>query len=435
MKSLNLRRGINLSIALSFIGLFIVFPFQHTFIGGLLFAALAAATIGGLADSFAVSALFGQPLKVKWPAWLGTNIIARNRDRLIEELVDMVENELLSTEMIAKQLKNYDAAAVIVHYAESDEGRQVVKELVQHLLTQMLATANPAVLSLSLKRLIKQGIQNSDIVTVISQLMLWSVKHGYEQVLISSVAKQLQKMLQNAGIKGFFESFIAQALQAYEQDKKSRQFVNGVAGLNAADLTEKLLKVANKTLQAIEKGEHQVCEKITQYIHELAGRMQTDEEFRSNATAAISSLVEKLSGTVLSAAAIERYLTQLQQQLEQTDNMQLVERAQYELHLGQWLTQKLDEWLLSLSSQVNLLNQINQYIRSTLLGLLERNHGYVGKLVRTKLNEFSEEQLIALVQEKTAKDLQYIRLNGTAVGALIGILLYLIQYSIGGLLS
>lgn len=429
MRTWSLRQSVNLSIALSFIGLLIVYPFQQTFFGGLLFAAFCAATIGGLADSFAVSALFGQPLKIRWPNWLGTNIIARNRDRLIDELVDMVEQELLSTEMIVKQLKDYDAATVIVHYVESTEGKQAIKDLLRQLLVDLLKVSNPAVLSLSLNRLINQGLQHSNLTPIIQQFITWSVKEKYDHMIIATISKQLRKLLEKPGVKQFLHDFIGTALRSYEQNKKGRQFVNGVAGLNADELTEKLLKIADDLLLAIQNDDHPLQKKLQLYIVQFSNRLQEDEKYAADISRKIEVLFEKLTSSLLTKDMISNFLTQLRDQLDRS------EHKNEEGALAAWIDSKVDDLLLSLRSRQQLLEQFNHYVRSALIQFVERNHTYIGQLVRTKLELFNVEQLIALVQEKTEKDLQYIRLNGTAVGSLIGVLLYLIQYSIGGVLS
>ncbi|MNW70493.1 hypothetical protein D3C74_498360 [compost metagenome] len=71
-------------------------------------------------------------------------------------------------------------------------------------------------------------------------------------------------------------------------------------------------------------------------------------------------------------------------------------------------------------------------MKSTLLKWVEQKHSYIGKVVADKLSTFSEEELIELVKDKAGRDLQYIRINGIGVGALIGALLYVATFWIGG---
>ncbi|HIW32109.1 MAG TPA: DUF445 domain-containing protein, partial [Candidatus Paenibacillus intestinavium] len=361
MRTWGLRQSVNLSIGLSFIGLLVVFPFQQNFFGGLLFAAFCAATIGGLADSFAVSAIFGQPLKIRWPNWLGTNIIARNRDRLIDELVDMVEDELLSTEMIVKQLKHYDAATVIVHYVESVEGKQAIKDLSRQLLADLLKVSNAAVLSLSLKRLINQGLQHSQLTPILQQFISWSMKEKYDHLLIAAVSKQLRKLLEKPGVKQFLQEFIATALRSYEQNKKGRQFVNGIAGLNADELTEKLLKIADELLLAIQDDDHPLQIKLQSYIIQFSDRLQADSAYAVDISRKIEGVFEKLISSLLTKEDISNFLTQLHEQLDRS------EHGQAEGSLVTWLNSKVDELLLSLQLQSDILERFNHYVRNALM--------------------------------------------------------------------
>jgi uncharacterized membrane-anchored protein YjiN (DUF445 family) len=85
-----------------------------------------------------------------------------------------------------------------------------------------------------------------------------------------------------------------------------------------------------------------------------------------------------------------------------------------------------------LEGNAELLTRIDQYVKSTLLKWMEQKHSYIGRAVTDKLNTFTEDELIKLAREKAGRDLQYIRINGIGVGALIGIALYLATFWIGG---
>jgi len=425
---ISLKKVVNGSIISAFIGMIISFPFQHYFIGGLLFAACSAATIGGLADSFAVRALFGQPLNIRWPQWMGTNIIARNRQRLIKELVDMVELELLSPNMIISQLKNYKAAQAVVSYTTSREGELALKELAARLLTDLLKVSSPAVISLSLTRLVNQGLNASQPTNAVGVFITWLIREQYDTKLARALAKQLKQFIEQDSVKQFVFEFIATALRSYENNKKGRQFVNGIAGLNAEELTSKIMSIAVDTLTAIENGEHALLAKLRETLQQLVQSWDDekqadiwDERFRKLATVML--------GGVLGTNMVEKAIQQLVKQLDAAND------DQKPTVLKQWLEQQIDKLIARISVQSDLHDQINHYIISSLTVLIERNHSYIGKLVRSKLEQFDEQQLIELVEDKAGKDLQYIRLNGTLVGSLIGVLLYLVQTLIGGLLA
>ncbi|MOA05001.1 hypothetical protein D3C78_1245800 [compost metagenome] len=97
-----------------------------------------------------------------------------------------------------------------------------------------------------------------------------------------------------------------------------------------------------------------------------------------------------------------------------------------------WLQEKVDQGVAYLVANAPLLLRLDQYVKSTLLKWVEQKHSYIGKVVADKLSTFSEEELIELVKDKAGRDLQYIRINGIGVGALIGALLYVATFWIGG---
>lgn len=425
----SLKQRVNGLIVLALIGMFISFPFQGSFIGGLLFAAFTAATIGGLADSFAVSALFGQPLRIPWPRWMGTNIIACNRQRLINELVDMVEHELLSTDIIAAQLKQYNAAKVLANYAASPSGQLAIKQLVTKLISDLLKISNPAVLSLALNRLFEQGLRKTEPVKLAAKLLQWLIDSRYDAVIVKELSKQLKQFVEQAEVRQFVHEFIATALRSYERNKKGRQFVNSIAGLNADELTDKVMAFASKTLTELENGEHAWNEKLRKQLQQTAEDWEQPGEGAERWNERFRQAGQFLLQRVLTEQMVDKWRAELIAQLDADEQQGSSGRFKI------WLEQRLEELLQRLAGQTELLQQLNQYVVSSLNAFIERNHRYIGKLVRDKLEQFDEQQLIQLVQDKADKDLQYIRLNGTLVGSLIGMLLYLLQALIGGLLS
>ncbi|MDI6879834.1 MAG: DUF445 family protein [Desulfitobacteriaceae bacterium] len=115
----------NLTLGLVGVGLIISYPLRTSFGGGLAFSAFSAATIAGLADWFAVTALFRRPLGIRPGRILRTDIIPRNRERIFQSLSEMVEN-LLSKEALRDKLNQYHVAKLLVDYLSEP---QALKEL------------------------------------------------------------------------------------------------------------------------------------------------------------------------------------------------------------------------------------------------------------------------------------------------------------------
>ncbi|MGO4370607.1 DUF445 family protein, partial [Paenibacillus sp. MCAF20] len=100
-----------------------------------------------------------------------------------------------------------------------------------------------------------------------------------------------------------------------------------------------------------------------------------------------------------------------------------------------WITSKVRLAVDQMENKPELLDRIDGTIKTWLYAFIEQKHDYIGKLVQDKLSTYSEEELIKQVKQHAGRDLQYIRINGTLVGAFIGAVLYLLTYIVEWLTS
>jgi uncharacterized membrane-anchored protein YjiN (DUF445 family) len=85
--------------------------------------------------------------------------------------------------------------------------------------------------------------------------------------------------------------------------------------------------------------------------------------------------------------------------------------------------------------QINIIRQdeerkavVELWIKSEIMGLLERYHAVIGMIVREKLQSLNDAGLVQSLEDKVGDDLQWIRINGTVIGALVGVLQYLLLH-------
>lgn len=108
-----------------------------SFWGLLLNHGFLAALIGGLADWFAVTALFRKPLGF---ISYRTEILPRNRERIMDELVKFIGRDLLNPEYIINNIKNYNMAMMVVEYAQrggKEKAKVALKELVMQVINSL----------------------------------------------------------------------------------------------------------------------------------------------------------------------------------------------------------------------------------------------------------------------------------------------------------
>ncbi|OBR63996.1 hypothetical protein A7K91_11415 [Paenibacillus oryzae] len=418
----DIRTTANGILVLSGAGILAAFPFQQHFAGGLLFAGFSAATIGGLADSFAISALFGNPLRIKWPSWMGTRIIARRREKLIGELADMVEKELLTVDHIKMTLKDYNLGDTIARYLTRHGGAEDVKAIATKLAAELLGKADPGELATGMRRFLldhADALQASDLLADIGE---WSIKNGYDEKAVSFAAAQLAGLAGSEKVRLLIQQFAEAAVKSYEGDKLRRRLVDFTAGLNAYAISVKVQNWLVAFLEGMASPDHPASLALKEQLAGFVERLRNEVELRQE--------VERIKSKLLQGAGDSLRLDQfIASRLEKAREKLLA--ANGDASQG-WIAEQISRGVAKLSESAELRKTVDSEIKHVLLAWLERHHTVIGKLVREKLNAFSEEELSDFVKDKAGKDLQYIRLNGMVVGAFVGMGLYLLTFWIGG---
>jgi uncharacterized membrane-anchored protein YjiN (DUF445 family) len=95
--------------------------------------------------------------------------------------------------------------------------------------------------------------------------------------------------------------------------------------------------------------------------------------------------------------------------------------------------EQVDAWLRAVADDPTRREQANRWARGLARALVEEHHGLIGGLVEEQMDRLSAEQLSELIQARVGEDLNWIRLNGTFVGGLIGVAIYLVVELVKGL--
>lgn len=424
MNNFSIKKKADLALLFSVIGILVAFPFHDTFAGGLLFSLFSAATIGGLADSFAVSALFGNPLRIRWPAWMGTNIISRNRERLIGELVKMVQNDLLTIPNIKERLDEYNIADVLVTYLKQHGGEEGINDILQQVANDVITTIDLQELSRTVQTFLLEHADAIPVANIAADAGDWTIKNGYDDRIIEFMIPELIKIVKSAAFGSVIDQIINSAIRSYEGDKFRRKLIDFTAGLEAANLSGRLQEWLVSFLEKFHSEDHPQRKQLKAFIANFVARLRTDEQLRDRIEAGKETLLAAVKADLKLDVYIQRGLESLRQAA--------AENAEGQLARYPWIKEKVREGVAYLEGNAELLARLDQYVKTTLLKWMEQKHSYIGKIVTDKLNSFSEEELIELVKEKAGRDLQYIRINGIGVGALIGVVLHLATFWIGG---
>lgn len=382
--------------------------FNHGFI---------AATIGGLADWFAVTALFHKPLGISYR----TEILKRNRQRISEALIEFVGEDLLNTKNIMETLKNENAAKLLIDFLENYGGRKKIKILVGEICNELFAKIDVEKVSREVAPLIENEIKNFDVQKIISAAVKVVTQEKNSRKILILLLETGRKILRSKHMQQELYKKIVELRETYEGDNAGRALV--LSSMNLTD--EKILSILNENAE----------EKISATIDALNSNGLIDTEKTKTAQDLINSFARAVNSATSNIDA-EKFQAEfenifsakvdvagyLQNWLAQGGNF-------WQAEIDKLVDRKIDEFIFDAALQ----NKFDALIKNMVENLLDEYHDQIPALIRERLEKFDDETLTEFVESRVSDDLQMIRINGSVCGGLAGIFLYIVSLIIGQL--
>lgn len=401
---------------LALAGAFIALPYrENSFAGGLLFAACGSALVGALADWFAVSALFRHPLGLKFIPH--TAIIPNNRDRIIEGIIAMVEKDWLSLDFIRAKIFDYPLIDGLALALETENGRKELDRLAQSVAVHTLQGLMPEKAARFLQLLVKDNLKEIKISPSLLGQLEESVKTLYTEDIIEILLNLAVGVTRGSEFEAAVKSTLKSAVSDYsKQGNFFRRLGKGLGEsldiLNYEEAGEMLAHHINHFLVEMKEPDNQYHNNIKAQLQKL--KIADSDETAQMLSGMLKNMVDSEAGYI----AVTEVIAHL--------------KAQFLIGCGQDmpmirnLTNMIVEQISIIRRDEERKANIEFRIKTELSNLLERYHGVIGQIVREKLQSLNDSGLVKSLEDKVGDDLQWIRINGTVIGALVGALQYLI---------
>lgn len=168
-----------LFLGFSIITLFRIFILDNFTVRMLSFT-IEAALVGGVTDWFAVTALFKEPLAFPWH----TAIIPKNRDKVIDSVAVMVENELLSSQFIEGKIKELHIIDLLISYIDNPNTKKSVGKLIEKYAQDISRKFDTGDIAENIEGFLKGKLKNTNISLGLKKLADWPIEKGeYEHVI------------------------------------------------------------------------------------------------------------------------------------------------------------------------------------------------------------------------------------------------------------
>ena len=406
MKTTN-RHKATITLVVVSAGFFFSYPFSDFLLGGLISSACGAAMIGGIADWFAVTALFRRPLGIPFR----TALIPRNRERIFAALAHMVEKELLTGDNIRRSLAEYPLgrrfAPHLLEFGGSAEARQVLVRL----LADILARLDPEQTGRILERALKKNIGAVPAAPLLADVIEWLMERGYDREIAAFAAAELTELAGHPKTRELLVDLLSQARRSYERGMVRRKIFDFLFNFSPEEIAALLQRLLLDTLAGMQNREHPAVNAASAWLARLCLALRTD--------AATQELVETWKNRCLRDARLQPVIAQA------IENFRMgVAGEEWSARWGERLSGYLEVWLEERMREPSWCDKWDETIKEAIARWLENNHGAISGVVRSSLSVFDDRQLADWIEEKAGDDLQMIRINGSVVGGCVGMLIF-----------
>lgn len=358
-----------------------------------------AAMVGGLADWFAVTALFRHPLGVPIPH---TAIIPRNKDRIGDTLALFLRDNFLIPSVVARRMRRVDVAAAAGRFlASPPQGRGRLRDGAARLVADVMEALDQERLGGMVKSAVTQRIEALDIAPLLGQALAAAIREDRHLPLLDGIVR-----------------WAGRTLEANEH--LIREMVHDRAGsiMRWTGLDEKL---ANAIIDGLlkmldemsEDPGHPLRAKAEEGLARLAEDLQTDP--------AMQERVARLKSEILENPAMRRWIDGLWEQaraglLKAARNPDSAMAGKFGEALSQLGT--------TLQGDARLRTTINRFARRAAVGATASYGDGLVRLVSDTVRGWDAATVTDRLENAVGRDLQYIRVNGTVVGGLVGLTLH-----------
>jgi uncharacterized membrane-anchored protein YjiN (DUF445 family) len=370
---------------------------------GFAIAFTEAAMVGGLADWFAVTALFRHPLGLPIPH---TAIIPENKDRIADTMAAFLRDNFLTPAVVARRIQGFNlaqaAGKMLIEQRRGEQSR--LRDGAANLLADLLESLDEE----QFGGMVKAGLRK--------QLTKLNLAPLLGQLLQTAIADRRHPPVLDAFIR-----WAALTIEANED--LLRDIIHKRAGaiLRWTGLDD---KVANAVLDGIYKllaetlviPDHPIRAKIEEGLATLAHSLLHDPEMQDK--------VARLKEEVLANPAMSHWLDGM---WERTRGglLRAVRNPQGLMKGGLGLSvEQLGRTLVE-DEELQLL--VNRFARRTLVGSVSRYGDEIVRIVSETVKRWDAGTVTDRIEGAVGRDLQFIRINGTLVGGLVGVLIHTVD--------
>ena len=417
LKSLTLKQRANGILGLT--AVLYCFAFVGQFFFGYeswyqpLYWAVQSALIGSVADWFAVTALFRKPLGFPYH----TALIPRNKDRLINGVIKLVETKMLTKERCKVLLKNVQFVPLFEKFLLSPEGQRAARLVIHqglHLLWK--SQTNEEWAQWGAKR-IRGLLQQHSLVPVLKHVLLDLCEHNRYESMVVQVLNVIQEQINHPAMVTWLTAVVAE--EAYKKKRKgfwSDFLISMSEATDVVNYQEMAEAIVQEAYAMLESWKRPNSPERTAWLRQWVEPIRNIEE-NHEVCDALNEAWERWIREQDWESVIENHLCPYIEELLLVGDENGETPAQVLVNIA------LELWNVYGQSE-DLRNRIEKTLHDIGDYVLEQGYDLIETIIRQVLGGLSTDKFIHFIESKVEDDLSWIRINGAIVGAVAGLLVW-----------
>ncbi|WP_308006676.1 DUF445 domain-containing protein [uncultured Chryseobacterium sp.] len=360
-----------------------------------------AAMVGALADWFAVTALFRHPLGLPIPH---TNLIENSKQKLGDNLGNFVVTNFLSPENIRPYIQKLKISNFVGEWLGKEKNQDILLKNLSDIVLDILNKLDDSEVSRFISKKVSEMTDTIKLNAILGNGINYLLDKNDHQRIITNLSSQIKnyiaendEMIKDRVKKGSY-TFIP----AFVDNKIADKITSGLS-----DFFKEIEQDPN----------HEIRNLITQKIYDFSNELKQDPKWEEE--------FKNIKNDLLKNDKLNEYSNDIWISIKNTLTKELQDD---ESSLKKYLSKNLNEFSQNLKNDENFQKKIDDWVRVTAYKYILKNTHQFGNLISSTVGNWQGKELSEKLELEVGKDLQFIRVNGTIVGGLVGLIIYTIAH-------
>lgn len=406
----------NYILATAAIVFLLTYPLQDIWICGLLSHLAGAAFIGGLADWYAVTALFKKPMGISFK----TALIPNSKERIAETARYMIENEILTVPNMYQVLKSHPVLDAGLDYLHSEKGFTAAEQVLGQVFNTFLYTIDMKSVVQTGAEMGEKTIEKIELTPIMTKAVKIGLSGESGDDFLDFNIMAFENIVKSEVTKKYMGEIYRETMRQYERHNFFYALLVKAAMssdiFSPESISESMQKKFLEILEGMKEKDSPIRKQAKQFLWKQVEQLQTNPKWHQR--------IEDYKMQFYHYATTNADLTESWQRYiqEPTRQRQLCTVA------AGYLVRRLENWQQS-EMQVE---QMNRIVLAMAARELKRLQNWFGTTAEKEIMQYDSNLLAAQLQDKVWNDLQMIRVNGSLVGALLGAIIFIGMYGLKG---